>query len=535
MDAIFSLERCRLTLAVALARFGELVARGMDRRPWLCLAPAVLLATLQAGYAKVTPLWLDECFTLYISQLPNLREMMQTLPMDGQPPLGYLINRVSLAALGQTELALRLPSVLAFTVAGLTVYLFVHRRTNAVFALFAMAILFGCRFHQYAHEARPYALLLCFTGLTLACWQAAAAPCRRRFLSLAGVTAGVFCAICTHHYGVLHVGVPLVLGEGARLLKRRRPDFGMYLAIAAGLSAFAVTFPLMRQTQVVLGPYVRQSTVFWAKPRLSNLATYGNTLPLFLPAIVLTVLVLLLPVLLQRRPVATEDPSPAPYVPQFHEICAAVGLALLPPITILLMHLSTGCFVGRHVVGASIGIALLIGLALPRVDLPPVSMRSIVSVCAVCLLAVSFGADLFDIWKVVQTREPVPHVLENLPGADPVVIASAGQYFPIWHYAPPELRNRLHYLSDRDYAVRQTDFVPELALSSIQAHVPVKVSNYRQFLSAHPRFLLYCANQPVLEWTRDRLLSEGWRSKLIRTAGNSALYLVQEPGTSVER
>ena len=124
----------------------------------------------------------------------------------------------------------------------------------------------------------------------------------------------------------------------------------------------------------------------------------------------------------------------------------------------------------------------------------------------------------------------VDSVLDGEQGGEPIVVASAFTYMPAWWYASPPLRERLHYLADLPFAVRQPDFLPELGLVAGQPFIPSKVDDYRQFLATHRRFLLYCTGSPRLEWVKERLLAEKWTLYLVRSLGTETLSLAEAPG-----
>ena len=68
----------------------------------------MLVFGLSATYrAFITPLQFDEFFTLFISRLSSLSEMVQAMPADGQPPLQYLLTHVFIRMFGETEIAVR--------------------------------------------------------------------------------------------------------------------------------------------------------------------------------------------------------------------------------------------------------------------------------------------------------------------------------------------------------------------------------------------------------------------------------------------
>ena len=525
----------RLRTARAVAALGSGAAALMTRyEAFFVLAVAAGYAFVQVGRAQ-RPLWFDELFTFYISRLPDLGQVFRALPADGNPPLNYLLVRGSLRLLGETSFAIRLPSLLAFTAAVLAVFCFVRRRSGPVFALFGMLSLATCGNAAYGSEARPYALLLGFTGLTLLSWQAATSENRPRVTSLIGLAAGIAGAISSHHYGLIYVGVPLVLGEAVRLFERRRFDLPLYCAGAVGLCMLAATLPFAFATRQILLDYVKESVSFWAKPTIWNVRSYWNMVVYWLPPAFLALLWL-------TQSSAAYDAKSTPSSSQArpfpaHEAAAAVGLAMLVPIMIVFTWLTTGCYISRYAIGAAMGIAILVGLVTPFLGR---SRRHVTGVAALCVLLL--GAWLFaplastGARAMFQRAKPAPSgsleattVLDAAPGREPIVVASALSYARMWWYASPRLRERLHYLADLPFAVHQPDFVPELALVVNREIVPSKVDDYREFLAEHRRFFLYCSGSPRLEWVKERLQAEKWTLRLLRSRGAKTLYIAEAP------
>ena len=181
----------RFRTASALAALGSWTAALITRYEALFVSAAAAGCAFVQAWNSFRPLWFDELFTFFVSRLPDLDHMFRAMPADGNPPLYHLLARVSLRLLGETSFAVRLPSILAFTAAALAVYCFVRRRRGPVLALFAMLALACSGMAKYGSEARPYALLLAFTGLTLVSWQAATEENRPRLMPLIGVALGI--------------------------------------------------------------------------------------------------------------------------------------------------------------------------------------------------------------------------------------------------------------------------------------------------------------------------------------------------------
>lgn len=111
-------------------------------------------------------------------------------------PLYYLLAKGSLA-LGDTEAALRLPSLVAGLLSIVAVYFFVSRIHSRTAGLVAAAIIAFSPFHiNYSTFARYYALLMFFALLTLWCLYGILE--RGRFRDWFGYTVSAFLALSSH-------------------------------------------------------------------------------------------------------------------------------------------------------------------------------------------------------------------------------------------------------------------------------------------------------------------------------------------------
>src|SRR5579862_4637981 len=149
--------------------------------------PEALILLVLVGFVRVAtmmavrPLWFDELHTFYLSQMrlgaiwPALRQ-----GADLNPPLMYWLTRASFAVFGTNAFAARIPSMSGFLVMAVCLGWFVRRRSTVHYGIAAMTLPLLTDGFTYAAEARPYGLLLGFSGIALLAWQAAAEGKRRR-------------------------------------------------------------------------------------------------------------------------------------------------------------------------------------------------------------------------------------------------------------------------------------------------------------------------------------------------------------------
>ncbi len=474
------------------------------------VAVILLLFFLVAVHAaRLRPFWFDELSTLFMSATPSISALLRASPTDGNPPLYFLLARLSLHLPLKTELALRLPAILAYLGAALTVYLFVRRDAGRSYAFLALSLFLGCGFHSYAVEARSYALLLAFTGLGVICWQSYARTGRPR--ALIGMAFSIVGAILTHQYGIIYAMLPLALGETVRSVRRRAVDWKAALAITVPLCTILLTYPVMLRAQRPLIAAIRACPVFFAHPQASDLKEYSMAAPPFFWLPMLLVCFGAVVAVAVSRHKAAETAADVP--PE--DLAVAVTLSLFLPIMLLATHLGTNFFERRYGIGSALGIAMFAGLLLAK------SRWSHATALAWTGVAYSLAIGMLAMWGAsnsVSLNSWSDPVLQAGGASEPIVVASALEYPPMWWYGGAALRGRLHYLEDLSYAKQQSDLVPEYSLALEHQYTPMQMEDYRTFLAGHRHFLLYCYGEPRLEWIKARLQQDGWHLTLLRSA-----------------
>ncbi len=210
-------------------------------------SPGVSAREVAAALAAAAALWTVGCFTrslwgdefhsLHHARLDTLGELFASVRSDNHPPLSFLLLRASRALFGESQLALRLPSLLA----GLAFVALVPRLAARAAPEGARAALWLSLVSSYAlmtfTEARMYALL---AALVLALGVVVARTLdgepRGRWLVAPLVAAGLH----THYY-FLHNGFVLALVVVALAVARpplRPRARSLVLPALAGAAAF---------------------------------------------------------------------------------------------------------------------------------------------------------------------------------------------------------------------------------------------------------------------------------------------------------
>jgi hypothetical protein len=91
-------------------------------------------------------------------------------------------------------------------------------------------------------------------------------------------------------------------------------------------------------------------------------------------------------------------------------------------------------------------------------------------------------------------------ILQARDTQEPIVVASALEFSPMWWYADRQMRPQLHYLADLEDARMHSDLIPEYSLALERSYTPMQMDDYGSFVQSHRHFLLYCHGQSRLEW-----------------------------------
>jgi hypothetical protein len=99
----------------------------------------------------------------------------------------------------------------------------------------------------------------------------------------------------------------------------------------------------------------------------------------------------------------------------------------------------------------------------------------------------------------------------------PLVAASGLTFLEMDHYEPPDLVERLYYLTDREAAIRYTHADVFETLPGLQRWFPVgaKVQAYRTFVREHNRFLVLCTPGHPMDWLLSKLKDDGATIRLV--------------------
>jgi hypothetical protein len=232
------------------------LAHKESTRSYLLVAFFLLLtAVLSLIWSHARLMEQDEFLSFYSDSVATFKQVVLVQlhhPISLDPPAYHLLSHLSMNFVGRNAIALRLPALAGFLLFQLCLFFFVRRLAGDRAAVIAMAIPLLTSSFRYSVEGRPYGLLLGLYALSLLCWQIAALDDdirRSRLLPLAGLTLSIALAITSHYFGVL-ILIPVSLGELARIISRKRLDFGVLAALVLGLASVGLILPFQEALMV---------------------------------------------------------------------------------------------------------------------------------------------------------------------------------------------------------------------------------------------------------------------------------------------
>jgi 4-amino-4-deoxy-L-arabinose transferase-like glycosyltransferase len=555
---------------------------------WVETHAKLVLGAFSALYLALTipiaarlPLSNDEFFTYYIARAHGLNGIRRALESGAEqtPPLSHVLARIALALFGNSKLALRLPEVLAYLGASLFLYAFVTRRSSRLYGLIAVLVPAVTLAYAYSYEARSYALVLLFGAFALLCWQRCDSS--RRRLALAGLALGLALATASNYYAVLLL-LPLGLGEALHALRARRVRFAVWLAFGAAFVPLVVLLPLIRASRKYSAHFYSKAT--WHDPTdFYAFLTKTSLMParvfvdhdraiIGLAVVAIALLVLVVPRLPVRGPALVglgsaivllplggllvanalgvtlywrelalvmvlavlaayvvhraRQGTLGPRIPP-HELAAATGFILLPLATVVLAKSATGAFEFRYALPAVIGAAVVVPLALSRLE----RARPAVGLLLLAVLFVGWlGYAVSENRRAssaIERQQTIFRFLETRTGMRlPILLVHPHDYLELASIAPRPLAPRVIYLADPQAALRRggSDTV-ELGLEELRKLGPLHVYDYGRFVGRRPRFLaLVTFHHGDRTWVFPQLRADGMTIRLRESQGDLQLY-----------
>ena len=498
----------------------ELADRLEARRAWSLAGLSILYLSVTGLVASYRPLWNDELYTLYIARLPGLSDVWAALSTGAEqtPPFFYVLTRASLALFGQSELSLRLPAVAGFWIMALCLFCFVSNRASALYGFVAMLFPLVTGSYYYASEARPYGLVLGFSGVALLCWQAATND-EGRLLPTAGLGVSLAAAVSCH-YQAIFVLLPLALAEAVRSLILRRVALRIWAALALSVAPLLGFLPLIERA-------ASYSSTFWAKPRWALIPEFYYSL--LAPSVMALLALLVLSALYPATARSRHHPATHPPAPRPQELAAAFGFMAIPIVAVVLSMLATGAFTDRYALPAVLGGSLLVAFSArwSSYDRPAITAILILALCA---SFVSLGVK--SLVTIATMREAQAHTIAFLRSEGmselPIAVSDQHAFVSLAHYAPRDIASRLVYLADPAKALTYLghNSVERGALDLLKPWFHLPIEDYRAYIASRHRFLVYGSPGHFLNWLLSDLTTSRRTIELRGRDHASLLFLV---------
>ena len=512
-----------------LERWAQRLELLLEKRRNLFLGAATLLCLITfTGYAHVKAPWMDECLEVTIARLP-LPEIWSVLRAGVQvdPPMLHGILHYLFRIFGESFWLARTPAIVGFSLLCLCSSLIVWRHSSSLYGAAAFFLPYATFARTWGMDARPYALMLGFSALTLLLWDRINDKPRPGIGLRTAFTLSLAIALCCHFYSVFLL-LALAAGELVKLALRRRLDWMIAISAAVALIPYALSTPIVVSSARVFMKH------YFYRASFSNLYTFYGLMTATLPFAGLLIVLLLTLVFTGRRfQFAILDGL----TDSVRALLAATGVFLLVPFMgYAAGALVTGFFVPYNHMMAVMGIILCVPL------LAYLSGGS--RAAGLCLLAVFGLHGLFLSARGISglTRKEVAYPrLEGVrkllpePTAD-LVISSSVHFLPYYIQSRQEPPNSLLYLYDFEKPLEEFDNdTGDLVMARLRGHTEARVESFDEYVASHRRLYLAAMGAKGLrEWHFNYLLKHmNARFRWLGRAGDFDLFQVDwEPSAA---
>ena len=463
-----------------------------SKRSYLLLAFILFTtAVLSLAWSHVKLMWKDEFLSFYSDSVATFRQVLLIQlhhPISLDPPAYHLLSHLSMDLIGRNAIALRLPALAGFLLFQLCLFLFVRRLAGNRSAVIAAALPLLTASFRYSVEGRPYGLLLGLYALSLVCWQIASLDFdtpRSRLLPLIGLTLSIALAITSHYFGIL-ILIPVSLGELARILSRKRLDFGVLAALALGLASVGLILPFQKALMVYRQHYYIAGVNFHdISQGYRELFVRYTTWPLSLQKLTAALMVLLALTLavagykrFKRRP-AEEQAS---------TWVALTAMALLPLFGYLFGRFVTHTMEVRYVIAALIAFVATFAIVLERRLRNNSFYYATFAIIFVAALILSIGSiqqerrTSNEILASFQLSPQLSTALHQNP-QEPIYLQSLSDFYLDSYYVPdPSLRSRISLIDGQaeeiHWLAHDTEYV---TAENMRTFAPLSITPYDVF------------------------------------------------------
>ena len=463
-------------------RRAQSLETAINRRPRLVMF-ALAIFFLLAAYtlACVRPFWFDEFITIYIAKQGSLRAIWNLLSngADPNPPLSHLLVLASIRFLGSSEPAIRTPFIFASLIGILCLFEFLRKYVGATYAAAGVCFYITTHAFDYAFEARSYALLLCFSMLSLIAWRWSIES-RHPTAALLLMTASLGLSISSNYYGVLAL-FPIAAGELTYFFGsgRRRIRWQVWLSLAVASASLFLYLPLINASVARFAPFA------WNKPTLDFLPfTYTFMLDSVGWLAAMAVYGALLVFLYEWTQMGRHIHGVLPR----HEFAVVAMLLAYPFLGYSIAVLRSGMISARFVIPFVFGVSIAVAVSGYRLFRrnPVTSMLFLLCCVGWCVVRVGIAVSDYH-----EQRSVLRRMIDQLPNSGTLAVPDSLLVLPLHYYSPPQVASRIVFPMDilqiRNYKREDSSEQNLIAASQIY---PVPLVPLQELLWKSPDFYI---------------------------------------------
>ena len=476
----------------------------------------VLVRSLFAAAGK--PFWYDEVLTLAVTSQGSWKGIVAALhaPIDGQPPLFYIVERLASGLIRNQQIAYRLPSIVGFLSTIACVFIYVRERRKEMVAVLCAALLLMTNlFQTYSVEARPYSMLVACFAFAFVCYQRLPSTVWTWLLA-----ATLALAQCFHYYAVLAM-VPFGLAEAAVFWKTRKFRWPVWGALSFGVLPLVLEWKILEIDRDFYGPHFWAQLSFTDLPRMYGEFFLGPSS--FGGGIIIVSLVgIIWSYIGSRTEAEHHGKATAAGLGQTVLVSSFILLPLIAYVTTRAMHsgLTT-----RYVLPTVIGFALIFGVTFSRASGKAVVLSAVFVLSSIAVYEVHFWRFVARDIRDVKSRGAMVQQLVNSAGYAeiPILVPDVFIYLPLAHYSFVGLRDRFAFLPYPSENGKWDSNNRTMVL--LQYYWPVRVRDASDLINLNRPFLVY-SEKGQCDWFTSSLHERGWSLRTLALNESGKIYLV---------
>jgi len=421
-------------------RLPMLVSRVENLEAALNARPGVMMTALAAFFlsasyalANIRVFWFDEFITIYIAKQGSFGSIWHLLAggADPNPPLSHLLVLASQHLLGNSEAAIRTPFILAGLVGMLCLFTLLQEYVTPVYAAAGVFFYMTTHAFDYSYEARSYALVMCFSMLSLLAWHwSTESPHPKAALLV--MTVSLALAVSSNYYGILAF-FPVAAGELTYYFTsgRRRIRWKTWLALMVAAGSLVPYLGLINASVARFSPYA------WNKPNPDFIiGTYNYLLGSVGYLAGLTTFAALVIYVYERIQLRKHSPRILPP----HVFAAVAVLVSYPVLAYVIAVVRAGMLSERHVLPVIYGVAFAVAVAAYRIFRRSAVASLLFLLCCLSFCTFVITDTFFD---YQNQRMTLMRLIAALPKTGTLAVSDPHLVLPLYYYSPAQVASRI--------------------------------------------------------------------------------------------